>query len=62
LSGGGGGQQGQGQGGQPPQEAIKACIGLSQGASCSVGPMTGTCQMPPNSSQLACVPAGGPPP
>jgi hypothetical protein len=53
---------GQGQGGQPPQEAITACMGLSQGASCSVGPMTGTCQIPPNSTQLACVPAGGPPP
>lgn len=65
-----GGQQpqqgGQNQGGQtgqqPPQEAITACVGLSQGASCSVGNMTGTCMTPPNSSQLACVPAGGPPP
>ncbi len=52
---------GQGQGGQPAQEAITACMGLSQGASCSVGPMTGTCQIPPNSTQLACVPAGGRP-
>ncbi|KAA0272049.1 MAG: YHYH protein [Chloroflexi bacterium] len=52
---------GQGQGSQPPQEAINACMGLSQGASCSVGPMTGTCQIPPNSTQLACVPAGGRP-
>lgn len=56
-----GGVQGGG-GGQPPQEAINACIGLSQGASCSVGPTTGSCQTPPNTSQLACVPAGGPPP
>ncbi|MFN3490922.1 MAG: YHYH protein [Anaerolineales bacterium] len=56
----GGGQTGQGQ--QPPQEAINACVGLSQGASCSVGNMTGTCMTPPNTSQLACVPAGGPPP
>lgn len=54
----GGGQTGQ----QPPQEALDACVGLSQGASCSVGNMTGTCMLPPNSSQLACVPAGGPPP
>lgn len=77
LSNGGGGQQGQGQNqpsgenqptgptgggqGQIPQEAITACMGLSQGASCSVGPMTGTCQMPPNTTQLACVPAGGRP-
>lgn len=53
-----GGQQG---GGLIPQEAINACIGLSQGAACSVGPTTGTCQLPPNTTQLACVPAGGPP-
>jgi hypothetical protein len=53
-----GGQTGQ----QPPQEAIDACLGLLQGASCSVGNMTGTCMTPPNTSQLACVPAGGPPP
>ncbi len=56
-----GGQQGGGQGG-PPQEAINACVGLSQGAACTVGPNTGTCQTPPNTTQLACVPAGGPPP
>jgi hypothetical protein len=56
----GGGQTDQGQ--QPPQEAITACVGLSQNASCSVGTITGTCMTPPNSSQLACVPAGGPPP
>ncbi len=56
-----GGQQGGGQGG-PPQEAINACTGLSQGAACSVGPTNGTCQTPPNTNQLACVPAGGPPP
>jgi hypothetical protein len=63
---GGQGQGEQNQGGQtgqqPPQEAIDACVGLSQNASCSVGNMTGTCMTPPNSSQLACVPAGGPPP
>lgn len=66
-SGGPGGQPsgtplpgGQGpQGGVPPQEAIDACVGLSEGASCSFGNMTGTCLMPPGSSQLACVPAGG---
>lgn len=53
---------GQGNGGQPPQEAIDACVGLSINTGCSVGPMTGTCMMmPPNSTQLACVPAGGPP-
>lgn len=57
-----GGQNQGGAAGQPPQEAIHACAGLSQGASCSVGPITGTCQTPPNTTQLACVPAGGPPP
>ncbi len=54
------------QGGQPPQEAIDACIGLTQGAACSIntpnGTLSGTCGTPPNASQLACVPAGGPPP
>ncbi len=55
------GPQGSGQG-NPPQEAINACVGLSQGTACSVGPTSGTCQLPPNTSQLACVPAGGPPP
>lgn len=67
----GGMQTGQGQGNQtqqggglggPPQEAINACVGLSLGAGCSVGPTTGTCRMPPNTTQLACVLAGGPPP
>lgn len=60
----GGGQAGQGQ--QPPQEAITACAGLSVGASCSIntpnGTVSGTCGAPPNSSQLACMPAGGTPP
>jgi hypothetical protein len=59
----GGGQSGQGQ--QPPQEAITACSGLTQGASCSIntpnGTVSGTCNTPPNQSQLACMPAGGPP-
>lgn len=57
----GGGQAGQ----QPPQEAITACSGLSVGASCSIntpnGAVTGTCGAPPNSTQLACMPAGGRP-
>ena len=60
-----GGTQG-GQGQQPPQEAITACNGLSIGASCSIntpnGTVSGTCGTPPNSTQLACMPAGGPPP
>jgi hypothetical protein len=65
-------QQGQGQltqpagnGQQPPQAAIDACVGLTQGADCSIntpnGTVTGTCSTPPNSSQMACMPAGGPP-
>ena len=28
----------------PPQEAIDACTGLSAGATCSVGPGSGTCE------------------
>ena len=66
-----GGGQGNG-GGQPPQEAFDACIGLIQGAACTVatpnGTINGTCNLPPNSStqtttstQLVCVPLGGPP-
>lgn len=70
LSNGGGQPQGgqtqpggqQGGAGGPPPEAIAACVGLSQGAACSIGPNNGTCQIPPNTTQLACVPAGGPPP
>lgn len=58
-----GGAQGVGQ--QPPQEAIIACQGLSTGASCSIntpnGTVSGTCGTPPNSTQLACMPAGGRP-
>lgn len=51
----------QGGAGAPPQEAISACSGQSQNASCSFGNVKGTCQTPPNTFQLACVPAGGPP-
>jgi hypothetical protein len=50
--------------GQPPQEAINACVNQSQGASCSFttpgGQINGACLTPPQSTQLACVPAGGP--
>jgi hypothetical protein len=52
------------QGGQPPQEAINACLGLSQNAVCTVdtpnGTIAGSCLSVP-SGQLACVPAGGSP-
>ena len=52
-----------GAGGQPPQEAIDACAGQSQGATCQVttpqGQITGTCA--PLQQQLVCVPEGGPP-
>lgn len=58
-----GGAQGTGQ--QPPQEAVSACLGLSVGAACSIntpnGAVSGTCGSAPNSSQLACMPAGGRP-
>ncbi len=57
------GQQ-QGPGGPPP-EAIDACSGQSQGAACQFssphGQVSGTCQTV-RQQQLACVPAGGPPP
>lgn len=64
----GSGQQPSGQGGQgrqPPQPAIDACTNLSQDSACSFntpnGQVNGTCNLPPNSNQLACMPAGGPP-
>jgi hypothetical protein len=57
-------QGGQGQG-QPPQTAIDACAGQSQGAPCSFntpnGTIIGTCTVTPE-NVLACVPAGGSPP
>ena len=62
---GGGQQGGQGNGQQPPQAAIDACVGLTQDMACTVttpnGTLNGTCMMPPSSTQLACVPIGGPP-
>jgi hypothetical protein len=54
------------QGGSPPEEALEACAGSSQGAECTVDTpndtLNGYCQLPPqsDSTQLACVPAGGP--
>ncbi|MCB0154134.1 MAG: DUF1566 domain-containing protein [Anaerolineae bacterium] len=49
--------------GAPPPEAIEACTGQSQGASCQFtaprGQITGTCAH--LQQQVACVPAGGPP-
>jgi hypothetical protein len=51
-------------GGTPPQEAISACSGLSENATCTVatpqGTLNGTCML--IQSQLACVTQGGPPP
>lgn len=49
-------------GGTPPQEAITACKDTLKGGSCSfVSPrgdrISGTCDSPPGSSALACVPA-----
>ena len=57
---------GPGNGQQPPQEAYDACVGLSEGAACTVlapnGSLSGTCSLPPSnaSTQLACAPIGGP--
>ena len=45
-----------------PQEAITACEGLPQGASCSFdmpfGTVRGTCITPPDLNQLTCAPQG----
>jgi serine/threonine-protein kinase len=58
--------QGQGQPPPPPQEAVEACLGIASGAACTAnlpgGPVTGSCQLLPGQQQLACIPAGGPPP
>jgi hypothetical protein len=51
-------------GGQPPQEAMDACTGLNEGASCTfqapVGQISGSCMS--IQGQLTCVPEGEPPP
>ena len=56
------GQQGLRNGGQPPQAAIDACSGLSQGAACTINTpkdmLAGSCTMV-QTGQLACVPVGG---
>ncbi len=65
AGGGPGGVDQSGQPGQsgPPQEAIDACVGLTAGAACTVetpnGNLSGSCTAVP-SSELACVPEGGP--
>jgi serine/threonine protein kinase len=50
----------------PPPEAIEACRGAAAGAACTAntprGAISGTCQVLPGQQQLACIPAGGPPP
>ncbi len=51
-------------GGSPPQEAVNACTGLRESATCQFtaphGEITGSCRSLAE-GQLACVPAGGPP-
>ncbi|MDO8752635.1 MAG: YHYH protein, partial [Anaerolineales bacterium] len=58
-------QGGQGNSQQPPQAAIDACVNLTANSACTVttpkGTISGTCGTPPNSTQLVCMPAGGPP-
>jgi hypothetical protein len=49
----------------PPPEAKAACTSKAKGESCSVTTpegktVTGTCDAPPQSTELACRPAGGP--
>jgi serine/threonine protein kinase len=59
-------QPSSGQAHVPSPEAIEACRGAVVGVACSAnlpgGSVTGTCQTPPGQQQLACIPAGGPPP
>lgn len=56
-------QQGPPQEAGPPEEALAACEGKSEGATCEFtgprnDPISGTCQT--IEEQLACVPEGGP--
>ena len=48
----------------PPEEAVKACASLSEGATCKTKmgdkEMEGTCQKHPGGDKLACSPKGGP--
>ncbi|MCB9811332.1 YHYH protein [Candidatus Nomurabacteria bacterium] len=55
--GGGAGPAGQNGGPRsgPPQAAVDACSGKSNGASCSIGTNTGTCRTTPE-NMFACVP------
>lgn len=50
----------------PPPEAIEACSGLAEGATCAVtlggDTLDGTCARGPGGDALACRPAGLPPP
>lgn len=54
-------QQGQGQQRTPPQEAITACSGMSEGTSCQVqgpqGAINGTCGYTPDKKYFVCKPA-----
>jgi hypothetical protein len=49
----------------PPPEALQACSGLQENATCSVTfgdhTMTGTCHSGPQGEAAACMPSGGPP-
>ena len=49
----------------PPREAIEACSGQADGASCSFTmggrSLAGTCRQGPSGLPAACAPAGGPP-
>lgn len=50
---------------RPPQEAVTACANLSANTACSFSmgdqSVTGTCELPPGGSALACRPSGPPP-
>lgn len=51
---------------RPPPEAFEACKNAKRGDSCTVKhgdhTLTGTCDAPPDASELACRPDGPPPP
>lgn len=51
---------------RPPQEAFDACKAAKRGDACTVQhgdrTITGTCDAPPDATELACRPDGPPPP
>lgn len=57
-------QQGGGEQGEPPKEAIEICVGQDTGSECTMstprGNLTGKCMNTPDKKYFVCMPEGGP--